>query len=169
VSDVTPPVIRPPTAAGATATVEGVRGRHAGILTMDGRAPLRILLVEDNAADARLLQEVLRESSIPTSLTVARDGIDALALLHERGRQGPGELPNLIFLDLRLPRMDGRQVLAEVRSDPALNVIPVVIFTSVAEAEPGTAPSDFHPDGLVRKPLTVERFEGVVRSLGLVT
>lgn len=96
---------------------------------------MRLLVVEDNAADARLIIEALRGCVLPTQIAVMRDGIQALAYLRGEGEYTGAALPDMILLDLNLPRKDGRQVLTEIKSDQALRHIPVVMFTSSA-AEP---------------------------------
>jgi len=96
---------------------------------------MRLLVVEDNAADARLVIEALRGCAVPTQIAVMRDGIQALLYLRGEGEHTNATLPDMILLDLNLPRKDGRQVLTEIKSDQALKHIPVVMFTS-SEAEP---------------------------------
>ena len=95
---------------------------------------MRLLVVEDNAADARLVIEALRGCAVPTQIAVMRDGIQALSYLRGEGEHTDTALPDMILLDLNLPRKDGRQVLTEIKSDQALKHIPVVMFTS-SEAE----------------------------------
>src|SRR3972149_6648742 len=92
--------------------------------------PIEILLVEDNAADIRLTVEILKETKVRNTLTVAADGIEALDLLGRTGRYTHAMRPDLILLDLNLPKKDGRKVLAEIKTDPDLKRIPVVILTS---------------------------------------
>jgi CheY-like chemotaxis protein len=129
--------------------------------------PIRILLAEDNPGDVRLIQEVLRQSHLLTALDVVRDGFDAMEYLYHTGRYSRTPRPDLILLDLGLPRMDGRQVLAEVRGDPRLNGIPVVIFTSSAADEDVVLATTFHAEGYVRKPLRLEQFHELVQRLGI--
>jgi chemotaxis family two-component system response regulator Rcp1 len=128
-------------------------------------SPLVILLVEDNAGDIRLVQEALRGSSLGTSLDVVGDGLEALRYLRQSGPFSDAPRPDLILLDLGLPRMDGRRVLAEVRSDPALNGIPVVIYTaSILDADVLIA-FNFHADGFLRKPLVVKELLSLLHRL----
>jgi len=96
---------------------------------------MRLLVVEDNAADARLVIEALRGHAVPTQIAVMRDGIQALLYLRGEGEYTGAILPDMVLLDLNLPRKDGRQVLTEIKSDQALKHIPVIMFTS-SEAEP---------------------------------
>lgn len=95
---------------------------------------MRLLVVEDNIADARLIIEALRECKVPTQVALAYDGIQALLYLRGEGEYTGVALPDVILLDLNLPKKDGRQVLAEIKSDQALRHIPVIMFTS-SEAE----------------------------------
>ncbi len=128
---------------------------------------LRILLVEDNRGDIRLLEETLKEWTVPTTLSVVRDGLDALAYLRRTSDLPEAPPPDVIFLDLTLPRMDGRRVLAEVRSDPKLNVIPVVIYTGSRAEDDLKLAFNFRADGYLRKPLALGEFEALVRRLDL--
>jgi len=91
---------------------------------------MRLLLVEDNVADARLVIEALRECAVPTLVTVVSDGLQALSYLRREGQYTSVALPDLLLLDLNLPKMDGREVLVKIKSDQALNHIPVIVFTS---------------------------------------
>ena len=95
---------------------------------------MRLLVVEDNIADARLIVEALRGCMVPTQVAVTHDGIQALLYLRGKGEYTGIALPDVVLLDLNLPKKDGRQVLMEIKSDPALKHIPVIIFTS-SEAE----------------------------------
>lgn len=89
-----------------------------------------ILLVEDSKADVRLIQEALKHSSIPHQLKVVRDGMDAMSYLRQEGDYEDAPRPHLILLDLNLPKKDGREVLAEIKADPILKRIPVVVLTT---------------------------------------
>src|ERR1700694_2017979 len=93
--------------------------------------PIEILLVEDNPGDVRLTIEGLKESKVRNNLHVASDGVDAIEFLRREGRHGGAVRPDLILLDLNLPRMDGREVLSEIKSDPKLKTIPVVVLTTL--------------------------------------
>jgi chemotaxis family two-component system response regulator Rcp1 len=132
-----------------------------------GQEPIRILLVEDNAGDIRLLEETLRESPLATEIKVVRNGVDAMSFLRRWGAFATELRPDMVLLDLNLPRMDGREVLAEVRSDPGLNGIPIVIFTSSPADEDVRLAFNFHADGYVRKPLQVREFLELVRRLDI--
>jgi CheY-like chemotaxis protein len=120
----------------------------------------RILLVEDSAADAILIQEALKEVAFEHQVDVVTDGEKALDHL-----RGGGERPNLMLLDLNLPRKDGRQVLAEVKSDPELRSIPVIILTT-SSAPPDIAFAyDHHANSYVRKPLGLDRLIESARAI----
>jgi two-component system, chemotaxis family, response regulator Rcp1 len=130
-----------------------------------GDRRLRILLLEDNPGDVRLIEETLKQTPYSTELEVTRDGAETLGALRGRSPFGHEALPDLILLDLNTPGLDGRKVLAEVRSDPELNRIPVVIFTSSPGDEDVLMAFSFHADGFVRKPLEVKEFQELVRRL----
>jgi two-component system, chemotaxis family, response regulator Rcp1 len=94
-----------------------------------------ILLVEDSKGDIRLIQEVLKTSTVPHELVIVRDGMEAMAYLHREGEYRGSPLPNLILLDLNLPKKDGREVLAEIKGDSGLKRIPVVVLTTSRNEE----------------------------------
>lgn len=126
-----------------------------------------ILLVEDNAADLRLAQEVLKESQLEHQLLVARDGEEAMRILRREGKHATAERPDLVLLDLNLPRKHGREVLAEIKSDPALLCIPVLILsTSKADSDVRGCYAA-HANGYLTKPTSFEEFgqlAGLIRD-----
>lgn len=128
--------------------------------------PIEILLIEDNPADVRLTNEVLKEAHIANHVSVAHDGEEAMAfLLHEAGH-GDSPRPDLILLDLNLPRKDGREVLAEIKSDDHdLHQIPVVVMTTSAAEEDVHAAYDSHVNAYVTKPIDLDQFITVVRAI----
>jgi two-component system, chemotaxis family, response regulator Rcp1 len=127
------------------------------------RPPLEVLLVEDNPADVRLTIEALKDAKVPTRLHVARDGVEAVRLL--RDDTGLVPRPDLILLDLNLPRKDGREVLAEVKKDETLRHIPVVILTT-SQAEQDILQSyRLGANAFVTKPVEIDHFFEVVRSM----
>ena len=128
-------------------------------------SPIEILLVEDNPADVRLTVEVLKETKVRNTLTVAADGIEALDLLRRIGRYTHAVRPDLILLDLNLPRKDGRQVLAEIKADPDLKRIPVVILTSSKAEEDIFKSYNLYANCYVTKPVDLEQFVKVVKSI----
>ncbi len=127
--------------------------------------PIEILLVEDNPADARLTMEALKDGKVRNNLTVIEDGVEAMAYLRNEGKYTNAVRPDLIVLDLNLPKKDGREVLAEVKGDPSLKTIPVVIMT-VSKAEEDILKSyDLHANCFVTKPVDFTQFMRVVRTI----
>lgn len=104
-------------------------------MAREGQQDKIILLVEDSKADVRLVQEVLKTSTVPHQLMVVRNGMDAMAYLRQEGEFSESPRPNLIVLDLNLPRKDGREVLAEIKNDPNLKRIPVIVLTTSSNDE----------------------------------
>jgi len=126
---------------------------------------VEILLVEDNAGDYRLTQEALREGKVYNNLHWAKDGVEALDFLHRRGRHANAPRPDLILLDLNLPRKDGREVLSEIKSDDELKTIPVVILTTSQAEEDVVKSYHLHANCYVTKPVDLEKFIVVVQSI----
>jgi chemotaxis family two-component system response regulator Rcp1 len=123
--------------------------------------PIEILLVEDNPADVRLTQEALREGKVKNNLSVARDGEEALAFLRREG----APRPDLILLDLNLPRRDGREVLKEIKDDPQLRMIPVVVLTTSAAEGDILKSYSLHANCYITKPVDLDQFITVVKSI----
>jgi len=127
--------------------------------------PIEILLVEDNPGDVRLTKEALADAKVANHLGVASDGVEALDYLRKVGKYHDVTRPDLILLDLNLPKKDGRQVLDEIKADESLRRIPVVVITS-SEAEQDIVRSyDLHANCYVSKPLDLSRFISVVKSV----
>jgi chemotaxis family two-component system response regulator Rcp1 len=126
---------------------------------------IQILLVEDDPDDVRLTTEVLRETSMPSDLHVAMDGEDAMDFFHRRGRFGDAPVPDLVLLDLNLPKKDGRQVLAEIKADPVLRRIPVIVLTTSAAAPDVLHAYDTYVNAYIRKPVGYTALLDVVRSI----
>jgi chemotaxis family two-component system response regulator Rcp1 len=124
-----------------------------------------ILLVEDNPADVRLMRESLKDSKLNVRLAVARDGDEALASLRRQGRYDAIPRPDLILLDLNLPKRSGRTVLAEIKEDPKLKCIPVVIVTSSSADEDVLQSYNLHANCYVTKPLELGNFMSVVKAI----
>ncbi|HET9271738.1 MAG TPA: response regulator [Vicinamibacterales bacterium] len=125
--------------------------------------PIDILLVEDNPADVRLAQEAFKDARVANRLHVARDGVEALSML--RDATGAVPRPDLILLDLNLPRKDGREVLQDIKQDEALRHIPVVVL-STSQSEQDIARSyRLGANAFVTKPVDIDRFFQVIRSL----
>jgi CheY-like chemotaxis protein len=127
--------------------------------------PFEILLVEDNPGDVGLVREALRESKLLHRLSTAKDGEEALSLLRRQGVHQEAARPDLILLDLNLPRKDGREVLAEIKADPELRRIPVAVLTSSAADEDVARSYDLHANCYVTKPVDFEQFVRVVRAV----
>lgn len=122
--------------------------------------PLRILVVDDDDADAFMIEEVLAGASLSVTVDRARDGREALDLLRADGAR-----PDLILLDLNMPRMDGRQTLAEVKNDPALQAIPVIVLTTSGSPPDVLASYRQHANAYVTKPIDLVEFETVVSRI----
>lgn len=127
--------------------------------------PINILLVEDNPGDVRLTIEALREGKVHNQLSVARDGVEALAFLRQEGAFAASPRPDVILLDLNLPRKDGREVLAEIKADEQLRRIPVVVLTTSKAEEDILRSYALHANCYVTKPVDLEQFITVVRSI----
>lgn len=127
--------------------------------------PAEILLVEDNPADIRLTQEVFEEIGMPHRVHIARDGEEALAMLRRQGPYAQLREPDLVLLDLNLPRKDGREVLAEVKSDPTLNHIPVVVLSTSRAERDVLACYHLHANCYLQKPVDFEAFAALIRGL----
>ncbi len=124
-----------------------------------------ILLVEDNPGDARLAQEALKEGRMTSRLKVVVDGVEAMSFLRREGHYAGSPRPNLILLDLNLPRKDGRQVLAELKADEDLRRIPVVVLTTSQAEQDILRSYDLHANCYITKPVDLDRFISVVRSI----
>jgi CheY-like chemotaxis protein len=127
---------------------------------------INILLVEDNPADVRLTEEALKEAAnAVTKLHVAMDGAEALEFLRKEGVHSGAPTPDLVLLDLNLPRMDGREVLQAVKNDEALRSIPIVVLTTSEAEEDVLRSYALHANAYVTKPVDFERFIDVVRKI----
>ena len=127
--------------------------------------PIEILLVEDSAGDVRLVQENLKESKVRNSLNVVGDGIEAMAYLRKKGKYKDAPKPDLVLLDLNLPKKDGRQVLSEIKSDEDLKCIPVVVLT-ISKAEEDIMKSySLHANAYISKPVDLNQFLKVVKAI----
>jgi chemotaxis family two-component system response regulator Rcp1 len=130
----------------------------------EGRS-IEILLVEDNPGDVRLTIEALREGKVRNNLSVATDGVEALEFLRRRGAFANAPRPDLILLDLNLPKKDGREVLAEIKADPDLKTIPVVVLTTSKAEEDVVRSYHLHANCYVTKPVDLDQFISVVRAI----
>ncbi len=132
---------------------------------MNQERPIEILLVEDNPGDVRLTQEVFKEGKVRNQLSVAWNGEEALAYLRRQGRFESAPRPDVILLDLNLPRKGGKEVLAEIKADPKLKCIPVVILTT-SQADQDIAESyEQHANCYIVKPVDLDHFINVVRTI----
>jgi CheY-like chemotaxis protein len=129
-------------------------------MTAPDSEPIAVLLVEDDPGDVVLIQEAFEHNKVRNSLRVVGDGVEAMALLRSDEPR-----PDLILLDLNLPRMDGREVLAEIKSDPVLRSIPVVVLTTSKAEEDILRSYDLHANAYVTKPVDFNRFIEVVRQI----
>ena len=127
--------------------------------------PMEILLVEDGLVDARLAIGALRRSGFRHRLTLVRDGEEAIEFIHRRGKFAVAPRPDLILLDLMLPKKSGLEVLNDVKSDDALKTIPVVIMTASEAAEDRSQCDSLNVDGYITKPVNMENFLALVRKL----
>jgi CheY-like chemotaxis protein len=133
--------------------------------TAGGVEPIDILLVEDSPADVDLTREALEDAKVHNNLFVVSDGVEALSFLRQEGPFADSPRPDLILLDLNLPKKDGREVLAEIKEDPALRRIPVVILTTSSAEQDILRSYDLHANCYVTKPVDLEQFVTVVRSI----
>jgi len=126
---------------------------------------VEILLVEDNPGDVRLTIEALKEAKVHNRLSVVSDGVEALAFLRNEGPYADAPRPDLILLDLNLPRKDGREVLAEVKSDPDLKLIPVVVLTTSRAEKDLFQAYESHANCYITKPVDFQQFLTVIKSI----
>lgn len=124
-----------------------------------------LLLVEDNPADIRLTQEALKEGQIPVHLSVVTDGIEAVEFLYRTGKYKDAPRPDLIMLDLNLPGKNGREVLSEIKSDPDLKKIPVLVMTTSKAQQDVTRAYSLNANCYITKPMDLDEFMAVVRSI----
>lgn len=134
------------------------------MVSRSGR-PIEILLVEDNAPDVRLTKEALKEGKVRNNLAVVSDGVEALDYLYRRGPYADVTRPDIILLDLNLPRKDGREVLAEIKADPSLRRIPIVVLTTSSAEEDVIKTYDLHVNCYITKPVDMEQFVSVVKAI----
>jgi CheY-like chemotaxis protein len=135
---------------------------------MNFGTPIRaveILLVEDSASDADLTEEALGEGKVLNHLHWVQDGVEALAFLHRQGKYSDAPRPDLILLDLNLPKKDGREVLAQIKADPNLKLIPVVILTTSAAERDILRTYELNANCYVTKPIDLEQFISVVKLI----
>jgi len=127
--------------------------------------PVEMLMVEDNLGDVRLTQEALKEAKVRVRMSVVGDGVEAMAFLHHEGPYSRSPHPDLILLDLNLPRKDGREVLADIKADTHLRRIPIVILTTSQDEEDVFAVYDLHANCYIVKPVDLDQFMQVIRTI----
>ena len=130
-----------------------------------GSQVFSILLVEDNPADVRLTQEALKDAKVHHELHVVMDGVAAVDFLHRQGDYSDAPRPDLILLDLNLPKKDGREVLEEIKMDESLKRIPVVVMTTSQAEEDIVKSYDLHANCYVNKPVDLDQFSKIVRNI----
>ncbi len=127
--------------------------------------PIQILMVEDNPDDVLLAKEALKDAKVHCNLSIAEDGVQAMAMLKKGGDQGGPPRPDIILLDLNLPRKDGREVLAEIKADESLRSIPVVVLTTSDAQEDIERAYNSHVNCYITKPVDFDQFIKVVKSI----
>ena len=127
--------------------------------------PIEILLVEDNPGDVRLTVEALKEGKVLNRMTVARDGVEAMATLRREGKFANARRPDIILLDLNLPKKDGREVLEEIKKDPDLLMIPTVILTTSQDERDILKSYKLHANCYITKPVDLPQFLAVVKAI----
>jgi two-component system, chemotaxis family, response regulator Rcp1 len=132
---------------------------------MEPVQPIQILLVEDQPADIRLTKEVLADGKVANDVHVVNDGEQAMAFLRRRGEFANSPRPDLVLLDLNLPRMDGREVLAEIKSDPELMATPVIVLTTSAAERDVLDAYEHRANAYVTKPIDLDEFVAAVASI----
>ncbi len=126
---------------------------------------IEVLLVEDSPSDARLTEEAFRDGKIANRLTIVTDGLEALAYLRRTGAYAKAPRPDLILLDLNLPKMDGREVLRLIKTDDALKTIPVVVLTTSEADQDVLKAYEYHANCYIRKPVDLARFLQIVSMI----
>jgi CheY-like chemotaxis protein len=127
--------------------------------------PIEVLLVEDDPGDVLLIREAFEDNKVANRLHVVADGVEALEFMRREGAHADAPRPDLVLLDLNLPRKDGREVLAEVKADDRLRTIPIVVLTTSQAEEDVLRSYDLHANAYVTKPVDFDRFIGVVRQI----
>ncbi|HEY8250629.1 MAG TPA: response regulator [Burkholderiales bacterium] len=132
---------------------------------VERNGPIEILLVEDNPGDVRLTREALKEGKVYSNLHTVKDGVEAMEFLRRQGKYKDVPRPDIILLDLNLPRKDGREVLEEIKSDSVLKRIPVVVLTTSKAEEDVLRTYNLHANCYVTKPVDLEKFMVVVKTI----
>jgi two-component system response regulator len=135
------------------------------VISREISRPIEVLLIEDNPGDAHLTRLALEESKICINLNVVQDGVEALHYLHREGKYHQATIPDLILLDLNLPKKDGREVLADIKSDSLLRRIPVVVLTTSQAEEDIVKAYNLFANCYITKPVDFDRFVKIVQSI----
>jgi chemotaxis family two-component system response regulator Rcp1 len=141
------------------------KGNGGRLIKKERGKPIEVLLVEDNPGDIRLTQEAFKEGKVRNNLHIATDGVEAMDFLKKVGDKSESPRPDLILLDLNLPRKDGREVLAEIKNDEDLKTIPVVILTTSRADEDILKTYRLHANCYITKPVDLEQFLNVVQTI----
>lgn len=126
---------------------------------------IEVLLVEDDPGDVVLIKEAFADNKVGNHLSVVNDGVEAMAFLRREGEYADAPRPDLVLLDLNLPRKNGREVLAEIKGDPELSIIPVIVLTTSEAEEDILRSYSLHANAYITKPVDFERFAGVVHQI----
>jgi CheY-like chemotaxis protein len=127
--------------------------------------PIEVLLIEDSPGDVRLTREAFKDAKVHVNLHVASDGVEAMAFLRREDKYADAPRPDLILLDLNLPKKDGREVLEEIKESPSLKIIPVVVLTTSASEEDILRSYQYHANCYITKPVALDGFLKVVNSI----
>lgn len=131
----------------------------------DNTEIMHVLLVEDNPGDIRLTQEAIKEGTVPKELHVVKDGVEALEFLRKQGKYALSPTPDIILLDLNLPRKDGREVLAEVKTDEVLRFIPIIVLTTSDSEQDITKAYSLCANCFITKPVDLDQFIFIIRQI----
>jgi len=134
-------------------------------MTMQSNRPMRFLLVEDSEGDIELTRAAMSEAKVSNEMSVVRDGVEAMAFLRKEGEYADAERPDLILLDLNMPRMDGREVLKAIKEDPCLASIPVVVLTTSNAEQDVLKSYNLHANAYITKPVDFDHFIKVVQTI----
>lgn len=134
-----------------------IKGKH--------RKPIEILLIEDNLGDNRLTIEIFKEAEVPNNIQTVTNGVDALEFLNQEKKFQNATRPDLIILDLNLPKKDGREVLADIKKDPKLKCIPVIVLTTSQSKKDIKSTYEHHANAYITKPIDLNHFIKVIKSI----
>lgn len=127
--------------------------------------PIEILLIEDNLGDNRLTMEVFKEAKVPNNIQMVTNGVDAMEYLNQENKYATAKRPDLILLDLNIPKIDGREILAEIKEDPKLKCIPVIVLTTSQSERDTIITYEHHANAYITKPIDLNKFIDVIKSI----